>query len=39
MTPFETISVVILITGLAGSFVFGGIHIGKWMSDKSGGPS
>lgn len=34
MTPFETISTIILVIGLAGGFVFAGIQIGRWMASK-----
>jgi hypothetical protein len=34
MTPSDTITVIIVIVGLAGSFGYAGIQIGKWIGEK-----
>jgi hypothetical protein len=34
MTPFDTITLVIAIVGLAGGFAYAGIQIGMWIGEK-----
>jgi len=34
MTPFETISTIVIIISLAGGFTYGGIQIGIWIKDR-----
>lgn len=34
MTPYEIVTVIIGIVGLAGGFAFGGMQLGKWISGK-----
>jgi len=34
MTPFETITSVLAVVGLAGGFAYAGIQIRKWIGEK-----
>lgn len=34
MTPFEIVSLIVLIVTLAGAFAFAGIQIGKSLGEK-----
>ena len=34
MSPFETITAIVIVLTLAGGFAYGGIQIGIWISGK-----